>query len=71
MVHFIIDAVEMLNLQGFSVNSRGSGSPQYPPQMMLALLIYCYATGRFSSRAIKEDAIPEIPPEHTLGLAQK
>jgi hypothetical protein len=36
MVHFIIDAVESLEIQGFTVNERGSGSPQYPPSMMLA-----------------------------------
>ena len=53
MVHFIIDAVEMLDLQSFSINHRGSGSAQYPPSMMLSLLIYCYATGRFSSREIE------------------
>ncbi|OQY32592.1 MAG: hypothetical protein B6241_10495 [Spirochaetaceae bacterium 4572_59] len=35
MVHFIIDSVEMLDLKKFSVNSRGSGSAQYPPSMML------------------------------------
>jgi transposase len=40
MVHFIIDAVESLDIQGFSVNERGSGSPQYPPSMMLALLAH-------------------------------
>ena len=54
MVHFILDAVEMLPLVRFRVNSRGSGSEQYPPKMMLSLLIYCYATGTFSSRAIEE-----------------
>ena len=53
MVHFIIDAVEMLDLQQFSINHRGSGSAQYPPSMMLSLLIYCYATGRFPSREIE------------------
>jgi Transposase DDE domain/Transposase domain (DUF772) len=35
------------------VNHRGTGSAQYPPTMMLALLIYCYATGRFGSRTIE------------------
>ena len=36
------------------VNSdRGSGSAQYHPRMMLALLIYCYANGIFSSRRIE------------------
>ena len=52
MVHFIIDAVDTLDIQAFSVNQRGSGCAQYPPAMMLALLIYSYATGRFSSRVV-------------------
>jgi transposase len=52
-VHFILDAVEQLPLAHFHVNHRGTGSPQYPPAMMLALLIYCYATGRFGSRTIE------------------
>ncbi len=67
MVHFIIDAVEMLNLQGFSVNNRGSGSPQYPPQMMLALLIYSYATGRFSSRAIEQATYYDVAVRYICG----
>jgi transposase/cytochrome oxidase assembly protein ShyY1 len=53
IVHFIIDAVEQLPLAHFRVNHRGTGSEQYPPAMMLALLIYCYATGRFGSRTIE------------------
>jgi len=67
MVHFIIDAVEMLNLQGFSVNSRGSGSPQYSPEMMLALLIYCYATGRFSSRVIEQSTYYDVAVRYICG----
>jgi len=54
MVHFIIEAVEELDIRNFTVNERGSGSPQYPPVMMLTLLIYSYATGRFSSRDIEQ-----------------
>jgi transposase len=67
MVHFIIDAVEMLSLQGFSVNNRGSGSPQYPPEMMLVLLIYCYATGRFSSRAIEQATYYDVAVRYICG----
>lgn len=40
IVHVILDAVETLDLHTFSVNKRGSGSAQYPPEMMLQLLIY-------------------------------
>ena len=36
-----------------SVNQRGSASRQYPPRMMLALVIYCYANGQMSSRRIE------------------
>ena len=53
MVHFIMDAVDALDLSTARVNERGTGSAQYPPSMMLGLLIYCYATGTFSSRRIE------------------
>ena len=53
IVHFILDAVEQIPTEHFSANQRGTGSEQYPPAMMLALLIYCYVTGRFGSRAIE------------------
>jgi transposase len=53
LVHFILDAVEQIPTTHFHVNHRGTGSEQYPPTMMLALLIYCYVTGRFGSRTIE------------------
>jgi transposase len=60
IAHFILEAVEQLNLKNFKLNHRGSGSEQYPPSMMLTLLIYCYATGRFSSRAIEAATYSDI-----------
>ena len=53
MVHFIMDAVDALDLGAAHVNIRGTGSAQYPPSMMLGLLIYCYANGTFTSRRIE------------------
>lgn len=53
MVHFIMDAVAALDLSAARVNERGTGSAQYPPSMMLGLLIFSYATGTFSSRKIQ------------------
>ena len=53
LIHFILDAVEQIPTAHFRVNHRGTGSEQYPPTMMLALLVYCYATGRFGSRTIE------------------
>ena len=60
LVHFIVEAVEQLPLAHFHVNHRGSGSEQYPPAMMLALLIYCYATGRFGSRTIEAATYSDV-----------
>ena len=51
--HFVLAAVERVSLDRFRINERGSGSAQYHPRMMLALLIYCYANGVFGSRKIE------------------
>ena len=40
MVHFIMDAINALDLSAARVNINGTGSAQYPPSMMLGLLIY-------------------------------
>lgn len=61
LVHFVLDAVAALNLSHVKVNQRGTGSQQYPPVMMLALLIYSYATGNFSSRRIEQSTYDSIP----------
>jgi transposase len=53
LVHFVIEAVDRLPLGSFRVNHRGTGAKQFPPHMMLALLIYSYANGLFSSRKIE------------------
>jgi len=53
LAHFVLEAVERVDIRHFRVNERGSGSPQYPPRLLLALLIYGYANGIFSSRRIE------------------
>jgi len=58
--HFILAAVERVPLAHFKVNHRGTGSAQYHPRMMLALLIYCYANGIFSSRRIERATFRDI-----------
>jgi transposase len=60
IVHFMLDAVEQLPRHHFHVNTRGTGSEQYPPAMMLALLSYCYATGRFGSRTIEAATFSDV-----------
>ena len=54
IVHFVMDAVKLLDLSSAKVNVRETGSAQYPPSMMMGLLIYSYATGTFSSRRIEK-----------------
>lgn len=52
LVHFVLEAVKDVALPD-SAAKRGSGSEEYPPLMMLGLLVYSYATGVFSSRKIE------------------
>jgi transposase len=67
IVHFILEAVEQLPGTALRVNQRGSGSAQYPPSMMLALLIYCYATGRFGSRTIEAATHSDVAVRYLCG----
>lgn len=53
MVHFVIDAMAAIDVSAAPVNERGTGSEQYPPGLLLGLLVYSYATGVFSSRQIE------------------
>ncbi len=52
---FVIDAVEEMDLAAFYAAYRhdGHGRPAYEPAMMVALLLYAYARGIRSSRAIE------------------
>jgi len=61
LVHFVLDAVEALDLRQVKVNLRGTGSEQYPPHMLLGLLIYSYATGTFGSRRIEQSTYDSVP----------
>ena len=60
LAHYILDAVEALSLTQLQVNERGTGDEQYPPRMMLSVLIYCYATGTFSSRQIERATYTDV-----------
>jgi transposase len=67
MVHFVIESVDAMELPELKVNRRGSGHAQYPPRMMLALLIYCYAHGIMSSRKIERATWRDIPVRFLTG----
>lgn len=60
IAHFILEALDAVPMAGAKVNVRGTGSKQYPPQMMIAVLIYGYITGRFSSREIEAATFSDV-----------
>lgn len=66
LIHFILSAVERLPLSTFAVNHKGCGDAQYPPHLMLALLIYCYAQGIFSSRRIERATYRDVAVRYLL-----
>jgi len=67
IARFIVTLVEGFSLRSFRVNHRGTGDRQYPPSMLASLLIYCYATGRFSSRVIEEATHSDVAVRFITG----
>lgn len=59
-VHFILEAAERVDMSTFKVKRRSAGKSQYPPRMMLALLIYCYSHGLFGSRRIERATYRDV-----------
>lgn len=53
LARFVVEIVDQLDVLALEGAYTGSGSDAYHPRMMLALLFYSYATGRFSSRKIE------------------
>jgi transposase len=53
LARYIVEVVEGLDLSALERDYGGRGSAAYHPAMLLALLIYGYATGCYSSRKIE------------------
>jgi transposase len=53
LARFVVEVVEQLDLSSMTRAYRGTGSAAYHPAMLLALLIYGYASGTYSSRRIE------------------
>ncbi|WP_174247830.1 transposase, partial [Acidisoma sp. S159] len=60
LAHFVVAAVERVPVGAFEVPARAGGKPQYYPRLMLALLVYSYANGIFSSRRIERATYRDI-----------
>lgn len=59
---FVLEVVDKLDLTAFYVGRRedGWGRAAYDPGMMVALLIYAYATGVRSSRVIERKCLEDV-----------
>jgi len=67
IVHFIIEAASLVPVGKFVSNDRGTGDEQYHPQMMLALLLYCYSHGIFGSRRIERATWKDVSVRYICG----
>jgi transposase len=59
---FVLDAVGVLDLRVFYADYRedGWGRAAHDPAMMVALLLYAYAVGERSSRAIERRCLEDV-----------
>ena len=59
---FVLDAVDAIDLGGFYVEYRddGWGRAAFDPAMMVALLLYAYAVGIYSSRKIAKACVERV-----------
>ncbi len=62
LVWTVLDSVEELDLSAFYAAYRadGHGRPAYEPSMMVGLLLYAYARGNRSSRAIERACVEDV-----------
>ncbi len=62
LVWTVLGAVEEMDLGAFYAGYRadGHGRPAYEPSMMVALLLYAYARGMRSSRAIERALVEDV-----------
>jgi transposase len=53
LARFVVDVIAKLDMEPIRSRYSGRGSAAYQPEMMIALLLYGYATGVFSSRRLE------------------
>jgi transposase len=61
LARYIVEIVESLDLSALEQCYAGRGHAAYLPSLLLALLIYAYATGTFSTRKIERATYESIP----------
>ena len=60
LARFVVEVIEGLDVSAMVKAYRGSGSASYHPRVLLGLLVYGYATGVFSSRALERASYDSV-----------
>jgi len=64
---FVVDSVALLDLSALYARYGSRGGEPYAPEVLLALLLYGYATGIFSSRKIERATYESVPVRFIAG----
>ncbi len=64
---FVVDSVALLDLAALYARYGARGGEAYAPEVLLALLLYGYATGVFRSRTIERATYEAIPFRDSAG----
>jgi len=60
LARLIVETVEQMDLRGIEDSYTGRGERAYRPKMLVALLLYGYATGVFSSRKLERACFDSV-----------
>ena len=81
LARFVAEIIDALDVSAMSNSYRGSGSASYHPKLLLAVLVYGYATGVFSSRKLERAtydsvafrfiAANEHPDHDTIAISER
>jgi len=67
LARFVVDSVALLDLSALYARYGSRGGEPYAPEGLLALLLYGYATGVFSSRKIERATYESVPFRYIAG----
>jgi len=67
LARFVVDSVALLDLSALYAHYGSRGGEPYAPEGLLALLLYGYATGVFSSRKIERATYESAPFRYIAG----
>src|SRR5205809_5894119 len=61
LARFVVDTIAQLDLSALYARYGPRGGQPYAPEILLALLVYGYATGVFSSRKLQRATYETVP----------